>query len=109
MGGAASGLADDQRRRRGSGSQLAAPPVSAADPPAQAERGAGDGRAGAALDHESPSRRLSAPHKPAHGARGGEPGGSAVSGVAIASAERALPPRTYPPRNLLGGSDGAKL
>ena len=36
-------------------------------------------------------------------------GGSAVSGVAIASAERALPPRAYTPRNLLGGPDGAKL
>src|SRR5216110_3844048 len=36
-------------------------------------------------------------------------GGAAVSGVAIASAERALPPRAYTPRNLLGGPDGAKL
>ena len=36
-------------------------------------------------------------------------GGSAVSAVAIGSAERALPPGTYTPRNLLGGPNGTTL
>src|SRR5439155_7710801 len=36
-------------------------------------------------------------------------GGSAVSAVAIGSAERALPPGTYGSRNLLGAPDGTTL
>ncbi|MGD0485447.1 MAG: alpha-amylase family glycosyl hydrolase [Gemmatimonadales bacterium] len=36
-------------------------------------------------------------------------GDTPVSGVAIASAEGALPPGRYAPRNLLGGPDGAPL
>ena len=36
-------------------------------------------------------------------------GGSAVSAVAIGSAERALPPGTYPPRHLRGGPSGTTL
>src|SRR2546422_768579 len=36
-------------------------------------------------------------------------GGSAVSAVAMGSAERALPPGIYTPRNLLGGPNGTTL